>query len=184
MHSLYALSSPLMSGHGLWKVVLSKRTQSETDNKTPQLVTSSISSSAWGLRCFVNSLIKSGDIQVERRQTWRILHLQLSCVSSLAVSMDDYNPLSIHFTIARSQPLYVNYLPKTNAARMILGMIQRLVRSQKAELISRTSYRESPSRETWSNLGSGMPSHSTRCPFTPTCFAFIRNLFSLSPTKR
>lgn len=39
----------------------------------------------------------------------------------------------------------------------------------------------SPSRETWSNLGPVMPSHSTGCPFTPTSLALYRGIYLPSP---
>ena len=53
---------------------------------------------------------------------------------------------------------------------------------------SRTNFQaellRSPSRETQGNLRPVMPPHRTRCPFTPTSFPFIQNLFSLSPFVR
>lgn len=61
-------------------------------------------------------------------------------LSSFAVSSVDDVPLSIHFSIARSPLLYICYLLKTSAARMILRMIQCLAQSLKAELISRPRY--------------------------------------------
>lgn len=66
--------------------------------------------------------------------------LRLFFFFSFVVSLVDYIPLSIHFTIARSPPLNIDYLLKTNVARMVLRMIQCLVQSLKGELISRPSY--------------------------------------------
>lgn len=113
---------------------------------------------------------------------WRVFfHLHPLCSSSSAVSLVDYITLSIHFTIARSPPLSVYYLLEDKCSEddsqddSVSGTVPESGTHFQAKLP------RSPSRETWSNLGPVMPSHGTRCPFTPTSFAFFGNLFSLSP---
>lgn len=85
------------------------------------------------------------DAQFKHRSSVLPGHGQHTCVwAVLPFPLVHYIPMSIHFTIARSPSLYIDYLLKTNAAGMILRMIQCLVQSLKAELISRPSYPEVP----------------------------------------
>lgn len=83
-------------------------------------------------------------LRQKHRELEKILRNLASATSCVWVvssfSSAHYFPLSIHFSTAGPPPLYIDYLPKTNAARMILRMIQRLLESLKAELISRPSY--------------------------------------------
>lgn len=126
---------------------------------------------------------EKGYRQLKSIGSWRGLRLYPVCLSTSPVSLVEYIPWLFalqlpghhHFT---SAILWRKCSEATSQDGSMSGTVPESRTHFQAKLL------QSPSRETWGNLRPVMPSHSTRCPFTPTSFPFIRILFSLSPPVR
>lgn len=197
MYSLRALRVALCYQGSLWKLALTKTKQSaggalggsfrrwsrhvKTASKWLQLMLKDSSLFHHTLALFIQIGKQNASDKLKCSLPKRFTFI--STVSEyLCCFLGWLCPIAIHFTTARSPPLHVFWRQVQRGDTSQSGSVSGTVPGSRTHFQAKLL--QGPSRETWSNLRPVMPSLSTRCPFTPTSFPFIRNLFSLSPPVR